>query len=73
MHLVSFYNVQAPKALNVLWPLLEIMKVTIKVQGLKHKKNITKMLVNCARRWLDIDIIMAKFDFSKQTKRIICT
>jgi hypothetical protein len=41
------------------------MKVTIKVQGLKHKKNVTKMLVNCARRWIDIDIIMAKFDFSK--------
>jgi hypothetical protein len=41
------------------------MKVTIKVQELKHKKITTKMLVNCARRWLDIDIIMAKFDFSK--------
>jgi hypothetical protein len=41
------------------------MKVTIKVQGLKHKRIITKMLVNCARRWLDIDIIMANFDFSK--------
>jgi hypothetical protein len=31
----------------------------------KGSRIITKMLVNCARRWLDIDIIMAKIDFSK--------